>query len=87
MQWNAVKSFTIALEQSVDSYNQQNTANMTNKKSIYSYLDISFNSGGLFVKYIGTHGSPGIGNSFVGQNPSLYVIYKGLRIISMSVIA
>ena len=58
---------------------------MNNQKSIYSYLGISFNGGGSFVKCIGTHISYGVGKSFVGKYHSLYVMSRGLIIISTSV--
>ena len=66
-QWNDVQSFTIALEQMVDSYNEYKTSIMTNHKEIYSHLDIYFNGGESFATCIGTHGSPGRGKSFFGQ--------------------
>ena len=58
---------------------------MTNQKVIYSYLDIYFNVGGSFFKCIGGHGSPGSVKYFVGKYYSLYIIYKGLKIISAPV--
>ena len=58
---------------------------MTNQKSIDSHLGISFNGGGSFVKCIGTHISSGVGKSFVGKYYSLYVMSRGLIIISTSV--
>ena len=84
---NDVRSFTIELEQSVYSYNEQKNSIMMNQKVIYSYLEISFNDGEIVVKCIGTHGYPGSGKYSVEKYSSIYVISKGLRIISTSVVA
>ena len=46
-QYNPIQSFAILLEQSVDSYNDQNTDIMMNQKVIDSYFYISFNDDGL----------------------------------------
>ena len=86
-QCNDVRLVTIALDQIVVLYNEHNTDVMTNQKAIDLYLDINFKGGVSFVKCIGTHGSHGSVNYFVGRYSSLYVMYKVLRIISTSVMA
>ena len=87
VKWDAIQSFEQGTNQPSESFMEQKEAISINVQSINEYMDIFGNTGGQFIKYIGLHGAPGNGKSFVTIDSCVHAISIGLRVTSASIMS
>ena len=89
LNWDALGSFKQSLNQSDESHKEQKKALKMAIDTIDQYSNVNGSDGSLsyFTRSVVIAGAPGSGKSFLNLYILLYVISKGLRVCSTSVMA